>query len=96
MGLGDVYKVLTHKDADKYIKSQPRKVQDNVQDAIDHIKEDPHGALKRYGKNPREYKAHDGLFLWTVAYIRLVYSIDDDKRIVHIIDADKRGDMYRD
>ncbi len=94
MGPEANFQVLVHKAADKYIKQQPPKVQDNVQDAIGCLSRDPHGVRERHANNPRPYKAHAGQFLWTVAYIRLVYIIDDAKRIVHIIDADKRGDIY--
>jgi mRNA interferase RelE/StbE len=78
------YKIIIEKTAMKFISKQPPKEKNRILKSINHL---PGGdTIKMSGKY--------NLFRLRVGSYRIVYSIEDDKLIIRVIEAGNRGDVY--
>ena len=82
------YTILIEKFAEKFIVKLPRTEKERVLKAIYQLPE---------GNDVRELKGkkNKGLFRLRVGDYRIIYTIDNGKLIIHVIDAGNRGDIYK-
>ena len=82
------YTILIEKFAEKFIVKLPRPEKERVLKAIYQLPE---------GNDIRELKGkkNKGLFRLRVGDYRIIYTIDNGKLIIHVIDAGNRGDIYK-
>ena len=79
------YKIIIDKTALKFISKQPQKEKNRILKAIYML---PDGdILKLSGK----YNLHR----LRIGGYRIIYSIDEDKLMIKIIEAGNRGDVYK-
>jgi len=79
------YKIAIEKTALKFISKQPPKEKRRLMQSIYSL---PDGdTLKMSGKY--------NLFRLRVGSYRIIYSIEEDKLIIRIIEAGNRGDIYK-
>ena len=82
------YTILIEKFAEKFIVKLPRTEKERVLKAIYQLPE---------GNDVRELKGkkNKGVFRLRVGDYRIIYTIDNGKLIIHVIDAGNRGDIYK-
>jgi len=79
------YKIVIEKTALKFIAKQPSKDKSRLMQSIYNL---PDGdTIKMSGK----YK----LFRLRVGSYRIIYSFEEDKLIIRVIEAGNRGDIYK-
>lgn len=81
------YTVVLERLAEKFIRKLPRPEQERVLRAVYML---PEGDVKRL-QGPKGR----GLLRLRVGDYRIIYSIDNGKLIIHVIDAGNRGDIYK-
>ena len=80
--------------AANYLRRLPRKKQEAVAQALDylcHVSPFHHSNPKVIKPLKGEYK---GLWRYRVGNVRIIYSIDEEKRTIHIVAIDSRGNVY--
>ena len=80
------YQIVIEKPVEKFIRKQPKAEQVRILTAI--YKLPSSGDIKALQGNP-------GLFRLRVGNYRIIYTVDNGKLIVHVIDAGNRGDIYK-
>ncbi len=82
------YTILIEKLAEKFITKLPRPEKEKVLKAIYQLPE---------GNDIRELKGkkNKGLFRLRIGDYRIIYTIDNWKLIICVIDAGNRGDIYK-
>lgn len=79
------YSIVYDKPAVKFIKKQPPEQQWRILEAIHHLP----------GNGDRkQLKGHSGLYRLRVGTYRIIYTVDNGKLIVRVIDAGNRGQIY--
>jgi len=79
------YKILVEKTALKFIQKQPPKEKQRIMKAIYNL---PDGdTLKMSGRY--------GLFRLRVGSYRVIYSIEEDRLVIRVIEVGNRGDVYK-
>ena len=88
MTKGHSYSVLIKRSAEKEMDCLPTSVFDRVVESIRALKIDPrpHGSRKLRGLE--QYRLRVGSY-------RILYTVDDDNRLVEIIAVGHRKDVYR-
>jgi mRNA interferase RelE/StbE len=86
VGIGVIYKFVIRKKAKKFIDKLPQNEKRIIIDAIE--------KLPNYG-DIKHLKGHEGLLRLRVGKYRIIYSKDDEKFIIYVIDAGNRGEIYR-
>ena len=81
------YQILIGKPAEKFIVKLPKPEKERVLKAISRL---PEGTDIK----PLKGKKSKGLFRLRVGEYRIIYSVDDGKLIVYVIDAGNRGQIY--
>jgi mRNA interferase RelE/StbE len=81
------YQILIGKLAEKFIVKLPKPEKERVLKAISRL---PEGTDIK----PLKGKKSKGLFRLRVGEYRIIYSVDDGKLIVYVIDAGNRGQIY--
>lgn len=81
------YQILIEKPAEKFIVKLPKPEKERVLKAISRL---PEGTDIK----PLKGKKSKGLFRLRVGEYRIIYSVDDGKLIVYVIDAGNRGQIY--
>lgn len=79
------YKISIDKKAQKFILKQPKNKQNLIYKAIYNL---PSG-------DTRSLEGHKGLNRLRVGDYRIIYSVDNGKLIVCVVDAGNRGDIYK-
>lgn len=80
------YAYQIERKALKFIQKQPADQQRRIYAAI----------YKLPGVGDRkELKGHKGVFRLRVGTYRIIYTVDNGKLIVCVVDADNRGDIYK-
>ncbi len=79
------YKISIDKKAQKFILKQTKDKQNLIYNAIYNL---PSGDIK-----PLE--GHKGLYRLRVGDYRIIYTIDNGKLIICVVDAGTRGDIYK-
>ncbi len=83
------YRITLASSAEREILSLPENIYERVEKTIDSLKNNPrpHGTVKLKGKT-NVYRIRVGAY-------RIVYSVDDKRRIVDISYVKHRGKAYR-
>ena len=82
------YQIVIQKLASKFIRKLPKNDSERVLKAMYNLPE---------GNDIRPLKGdkNKGLLRLRVGNYRIVYTVDNGKLIVYVIDADNRGDIYK-
>lgn len=81
-----MYKIIIQKKAKKFIDKLPQNEKKRVVAAIEMLPEN--GDIKKL-------KGSDELLRLRVGIYRVIYTVDDGKLIVIVIDAGNRGQIYK-
>lgn len=79
------YKISIDKKAQKFILKQPKNKQKLIYKAIYNL---PSG-------DTRPLEGHKGFNRLRVGDYRIIYSVDNGKLIIDVVDAGNRGDIYK-
>lgn len=79
------YQIVIEKRAQKFIRKQPKPQQERLLRAIYQL---PEGDVK-------QMKGNEGLYRLRVGTYRVIYTIDNDRLIIVVIDAGNRGQVYQ-
>lgn len=79
------YKISIDKKAQKFILKQTKDKQNLIYNAIYNL---PSGDIKPLG-------GHKSLYRLRVGDYRIIYTIDNGKLIICVVDAGTRGDIYK-
>lgn len=79
------YKIIIEKPAKKFIDKLPLNDKKRIVKAIEDLPE---------GKDIKRMKGHTNLFRLRIGSYRIIYTVDNGKLIVCIIDAGNRGEIY--
>jgi len=80
-----MYQIIIKKKAKKFIDKLPKNEKLRVVSAIMNLPN---------GEDIKKLKGHSGLFRLRVGSYRIIYTIDNGKCIVIVIDAGNRGEIY--
>ena len=85
--MGDrlMYQIIIKKKAKKFIDKLPKNERIRVVSAIMRLPD---------GEDIKRLKGHDDLLRLRVGSYRIVYTVDNGKCIVLVIDAGNRGEIY--
>lgn len=83
-----MYRIIIKKKAKKFIDKLPRNEKVRISAAIERL---PNGEDIK----PLKGEHNKGLLRLRVGNYRIVYTVDNGKLIVYVIDADNRGDIYK-
>lgn len=86
MGAWLMYQIIIKKKAKKYIDKLPINEKKRVVTAIQQLPS---------GEDIKKLKGYDDLLRLRVGNYRIVYTLDNGKLIVFVIDIDNRGDIYK-
>lgn len=81
-----MYQIILKKKAKKFIDKLPINERKRVVSAIEQLPN---------GEDIKKLKGHDELLRLRVGEYRIVYSVDNGKLIIYIVDAGSRGDIYK-
>lgn len=81
-----MYQIIIKKKAKKFIDNLPVNERKKVVSAIEQLP---------YGEDIKKLKGHDELLRLRVGGYRIIYTVDNGKLVVYVIDADNRGDIYK-
>ena len=81
-----MYQIILKKKAKKFIDNLPVNERKKVVSAIEQLP---------YGEDIKKLKGHDELLRLRVGGYRIIYTVDNGKLVVYVIDADNRGDIYK-
>ncbi|MCX4322842.1 MAG: type II toxin-antitoxin system RelE/ParE family toxin [Lachnospiraceae bacterium] len=79
------YAIRFEKAAEKFLRKQTPKIQQNLMRAIYKLPD---------GTDIKRLKGHD-LYRMRVGNIRIIYSIQEEIKIINIENIDNRGDVYK-
>ena len=88
MGYGLMYQIIIKKKAKKFIDKLPQNERKRVSSASEKL---PNGEDIK----PLKGEKNKGLLRLRVGNYRIIYTVDNGKLIVYVIDADNRGDIYK-
>lgn len=80
-----IYTIVYDKPAVKFIKKQPPEQQRRILEAVHRLPDDG---------DRKQLKGHSGLYRLRVGTYRIIYTVDNGKLIVQVIDAGNRGQIY--
>lgn len=72
--------------AEKFIRKLPRQDEERVLRTIYRLPE---------GENIKKLKGHENLMCLRVGDYRIIYSVDNGRLVVLVVDAGNRGDIYK-
>lgn len=81
-----MYQIIIKKKAKKFIDKLPMNEKRRVVAAIEQLPN---------GEDIKKLKGHDDLLRLRVGDYRIVYTVDNGKLIVLVIDVGNRGDIYK-
>ncbi|MDE7197386.1 MAG: type II toxin-antitoxin system RelE/ParE family toxin [Lachnospiraceae bacterium] len=81
-----MYQIILKKKAKKFIDRLPVNERKRVVSAIERLPN---------GEDIKKLKGHDDLLRLRIGNYRVVYTIDNGKLIVYVIDVENRGDIYK-
>lgn len=85
MGNKLIYQIIIKKRAKKYIDKLPMNERKRIVYAIERLPN---------GDDIKKLKGHDDLLQLRVGDHRIIYTVDNGKCIVYVIDAGNRGEIY--
>lgn len=80
-----MYQIIIKKKAKKFIDKLPKNEKIRVVSAIMRLPD---------GEDIKKLKGHDTLLRLRVGNYRIVYTVDNGKCIIFVIDAGNRGEIY--
>lgn len=80
-----MYRIILKKKAKKFIDKLPINKRRRIVNAIERLPN---------GEDIKKVKGHDDLLRLRVGSYRIIYSVDNGKCIVYVIDAGNRGEIY--
>lgn len=80
-----MYAIIIDKPAKKFIDKLPQPERARIVDAIEKL---PNSGDRK------QLKGHGGLYRLRVGSYRIIYTVDNGRLIVQIIDAGNRGQIY--
>lgn len=80
-----MYHIIIKKKAKKFIDKLPRNEKRRVVAAIEQLPN---------GEDIKKLKGHSDLFRLRVGEYRIVYTVDNGKLMILVIDAGNRGEIY--
>jgi mRNA interferase RelE/StbE len=84
-----MYKIFFSKNADKTLRRMPQNLALKIAKKIRELSNDPHGM-----RNVKKLTNHPGYRL-RVGDWRIVYTVNDDALIIHVINVKTRGEIYK-
>lgn len=81
-----MYRIIVKKKAKKFIDKLPMNERKRIAYAIEQLPN---------GEDIKKLKGHDELLRLRVGEYRIIYSVDNGKLIVYVVDAGNRGDIYK-
>ncbi len=81
-----MYQIILKKKAKKFIDRLPVNERKRVVSAIERLPN---------GEDIKKLRGHDDLLRLRIGNYRVVYTIDNGKLIVYVIDVENRGDIYK-
>lgn len=81
-----MYRIIIKKKAKKFIDKLPINEKKRIVYAIEQLPN---------GEDIKKLKGHDELLRLRVGEYRIIYSVDNGKLIVYVVDAGNRGDIYK-
>ena len=81
-----MYQIVIKKGAKKFIDRLSQNERIRIVRAIEHLPN---------GDDIKKLKGHDDLYRLRVGDYRIIYSVDNGKLIVYVIDIGNRGDIYK-
>ncbi len=81
-----MYHIIIKKKAKKFIDKLSMNERKRIVCAIE---------LLPNGEDIKKLKGYDELFRLRVGEYRIIYSVDNGKLIVYVVDAGSRGDIYK-
>jgi len=81
-----MYQIVIKKRAKKFIDKLPMNERKRLVFAIECLPD---------GEDIKKLKRHDELLRLRVGNYRIIYTVDNGKLIVYVIDVDNRGDIYK-
>lgn len=79
------YSIVFEKAAEKFLRKQTLKHQQNIMTAIHKLPD---------GSDIRRLKGY-GLYRLRVGDVRVIYSINEEIKVINIENIDNRGDVYK-
>lgn len=79
------YSIIIEKKARKFIVKQSKEVQQRLLNAIYNL---PNSG------DVKPLKGHENLMRLRIGHYRVIYSVDNGRYIVYVIDAENRGQIY--
>lgn len=81
-----MYQIILKKKAKKFIDKLPVNEKRRVVAAIERLPN---------GEDIKKLKGYDDLLRLRVGDYRIIYTIDNGKLVIYVIDIDNRGDIYK-
>lgn len=81
-----MYQIVIKKKAKKFIDKLPTNEKKRIVAAIVQLPN---------GEDIKKLKGHNELLRLRVGEYRIIYSVDNGKLVVYIVDAGNRGDIYK-
>ena len=81
-----MYQIIIKKRAKKFIDRLPLNERKRLVSAIEQLPN---------GEDIKKLKGHDDLLRLRVGNYRIIYTVDNGKLIVYVIDIDNRGEIYK-
>ncbi len=80
-----MYQIIIKKKAKKFIDKLPLNERKRIVSAIEQLPN---------GEDIKKLKGHDNLLRLRIGSYRIIYSIDNGKYIIYVIDVGNRGEIY--
>lgn len=84
--MSSLYKIQFEKSAIKFLQKQDKPTQERLLKAINKLPS---------GTDIKKLQGYDNLYRKRVGNIRILYSIQEEVKIVNIENIDNRGDVYK-
>ncbi len=81
-----MYSIKLEKSAEKFIRKQPKNVQQKLYNAIKQLPD---------GKDIKKLKGFSNKYRLRVNDFRIIYDKYDDTYVIDVIDIDNRGQVYK-
>lgn len=81
-----MYQIIIKKKAKKFIDKLQINEKKRIVSAIEQLPN---------GEDIKKLKGYDELFRLRVGEYRIIYTIDNGKLIIYVVDAGNRGDIYK-
>lgn len=81
-----MYQIIIKKKAKKFIDKLPINERKRIARAIEQLPN---------GEDIKKLKGYDELLRLRIGEYRIIYSVDNGKLIVYVVDAGSRGDIYK-